>query len=209
MYNILISQKIKKKNNKMEFILEDNWLRYFFGTKVNLVTIKSDNFKKKKLNTLNLKGLILHGGNDLPKFKKLKENVIRRRIDMRLIKYAFSKKIPILAVCYGFQLIADLFGSKLIKSNNHVKKMHKLNLEFRYKKKYFKSLNVNSFHNYIVTKLPKIFNYIFRVNDQSIELAISKKYKIMCCMFHPERKSKDFALQKKLILSHFSLRGTI
>ena len=40
----------------------------------------------------------------------------------------FKKNKPILLICRGFQLIADLYGIKLQKIKNHVRKFHSLNV---------------------------------------------------------------------------------
>ena len=60
-----------------------------------------------------------------------------------------------------------------------------------------KYLNVNSFHNYGVTKLPNKFNIIAMHKDKSIEITEHKDYKILCMMFHPERANNS---QKKIDL---------
>ena len=203
MKNILISQKVKKKTKGYGFILEDNWNKFFLNSKMRLVTLKLDEIKKKKIDKLKLSGLILHGGNDLPNLINKRENKIRKKIDTFLFRYAMSNKIPILAVCYGFQLVAQHFGSSLKKKTNHVKKNHLLNLNLFYKNNFYDTLKVNSYHNFVINRLSKEFNYICRHMDGSIELAVSKKYKILCCMFHPERKSPDIKKQRKLVISHF------
>jgi len=207
MKNILISQKIlQDKNNQILFSIEGNWNKFFNKTNVNLISLNLNDFDKKKIDLLNPKGLILHGGNDLPKHKKEKHNVLRKKIDKFLFKYALRKKIPILAVCYGFQFIADFYGIKLSKKSKHVRTIHTLKLNRFFKKKYYKKIVINSYHNYVVKKLPKNFNFISRCFDESIELAISDKNKILCVMFHPERKNRDQRIVKKLVLSHLGAK---
>ena len=43
------------------------------------------------------------------------ENSLRKKLDLSLIKFALKKRIPILGVCYGFQVIAEMYGYKLKK----------------------------------------------------------------------------------------------
>ena len=62
---------------------------------------------KKKLNKLknfhNIKGFILSGGPSTVTATKFQS----------VPKEIFKKKIPILGICYGLQLIAKLFGGKI------------------------------------------------------------------------------------------------
>ena len=123
MKNILISQIINKnKHNDIINQVEKNWYDFFKNSNINLITLDaSKKIKKKKISAIILQG---GGGNDLPNFFKSKENNLRKKYDLNILKYALKKKIPILAVCYGFQLIADYYKAKIIKVNNHVRKKH-------------------------------------------------------------------------------------
>ena len=173
MKNIFDITKSKKENKRIWFYsLEDNWNKFFLNSKMRLVTLKLDEIKKKKIDKLKINVLILHGGNDLPNLINKKENKIRKEIDTFLFRYAMSNKIPILAVCYGFQLVAQHFGSSLKKKTNHVKKNHLLNLNLFYKNNFYDTLKVNSYHNFVINRLSKEFNYICRHMDGSIELAV-------------------------------------
>ena len=203
MKNILITQKVKKDEfNKINYIIEKNWYDLFKSKKINLIPVnKKISLKDKQLS--NIAGVIIHGGNDLPINKRNDENIIRKKNDVYLIKYALKKKIPILAVCYGFQLIANIYGYKLKKKGNHVNVTHTLNISLESKKKSF--LKVNSFHNYAIFKLPNFFSKLVKHEDGSIELAISENNKILCTMFHPERNNISQKKINKIIFKHFNI----
>jgi gamma-glutamyl-gamma-aminobutyrate hydrolase PuuD len=203
MKNILITQKVKKdKFSTINYIIEKNWYDLFKSKKINLIPVnKKINLKDKQLS--NITGVIIHGGNDLPINKRNDENIIRKKNDVSLIKYALKKKIPILAVCYGFQLIANMYGYKLKKKINHVNVTHTLNISLASQKKSF--LKVNSYHNYVIFKLPNFFSKLVKHDDGSIELAISKNNKILCTMFHPERNNINQKKIKKMIFKHFNI----
>jgi gamma-glutamyl-gamma-aminobutyrate hydrolase PuuD len=202
MKNILITQIINKnKHNDIIYQVEKNWYDFFKNSNVNLITLDaSKKIKKKKISAIILQG---GGGNDLPNFFRSKENNLRKKYDLNILKYALKKNIPILAVCYGFQLIADYYKANLIKVNNHIRKKHLLIFN-TVKKKEIK-IYVNSFHNYGVFNLPKFFNEVIKCNDKSIEYAKSNKKNIMCMMFHPERKNCNQLFLKKLIFSHLKI----
>ena len=159
------------------------------------IILKKNNVDFKNLKKSN--GLILAGGGDLYKYKKNKVNKIRDNYEKKLFKYYYKKNKPILAICRGFQLIADIYGIKLEKVNNHVRKFHSLKID---RSKYIKdkSLKVNSYHNYCIKDLPKNFIKVSNTKDGSIEIAEHKSKKILCLMFHPERKMKS---KKKILKS--------
>ena len=205
MKKILISPKIiKDKYGQFGQFLDLSWLN-FFHNKVNLFTWIPQN--KNSINSLNFDGVILTGGNDLYSIKKKKENLIRDKFELKLLKFAIKKSIPILAVCRGFQFVNNFFGGSLKKIENHVKKNH----EIIFKKKliFFKKkdlLNTNSYHNYKIKNLANNFENIAETNDNSIEIAYAKKEKILGLMFHPERKNFSQIPINKLVFNYFKIR---
>ena len=207
MHNILITQKIFiDKHNQINWSLEDNWFKFFSKKKVNLIPINSNINNKKKLLAFKPKGLILSGGNDLYNIVKLKENLIRDNYEKEILKLTIKNKIPILAVCRGFQFVAEFFKCKISKTINHVRATHALKINNKFFGSKIKILKVNSYHNYAVSQLPKHFNLIARYSDNSIEIAKSNKYNILCFMFHPERWNISQKKIDKIVFSHFKIR---
>ena len=114
MRNILITQKVFiDKHGQLNWSLENSWFKYFNKEKINLIPLNFDTDNKEKLLALKPSGLILSGGNDLYDKIKLKENLIRDKYEIKLLNLAIKNKIPILAVCRGFQLVAKFFKSKI------------------------------------------------------------------------------------------------
>lgn len=204
MKNLLISSKIFKDNyGKLGQFLDLAWLN-FFQNKVNLFTV---NFKNKNsIKNINFDGLILSGGNDLYSVKKKKENLIRDKIEIRLLEYAIKKSIPILAVCRGFQFVNDYFGGSLKKIKNHVNINHEITFNKKYPHVSKKRLNTNSYHNYAIKNLAKNFENIAETNDNSVEIAYAKKEKILGLMFHPERKNFSQLSINKLVFNYFKIK---
>ena len=207
MHNILITQKIFiDKHNQINWSLEDNWFKFFSRKKVNLIPINSNINNKKKLLAFKPKGLILSGGNDLYNIVKLKENLIRDNHEKEILKLTIKNKIPILAVCRGFQFVAKFFKCKIFKTANHVRSTHTLKINNKVFGSKVKILKVNSYHNYAVSQLPEHFNLIVRSSDNSIEIAKSNKYKILSFMFHPERRNISQKKVNKIVFSHFKIK---
>jgi gamma-glutamyl-gamma-aminobutyrate hydrolase PuuD len=199
MKSIVLSSRIKlDKFNKINFLIDEDLSNFINQLDANILPIS---FKKKnKINYKNLdnaNGLILSGGGDIYHYKKTKENKIRDNYEKDLFNYFSKKGKPILLICRGFQLLAKLNNIKLIKIKNHVRKFHLLKLN---KSKYIQcsTLNVNSYHQYILEKLPNNYLKIAQTKDGSIEIAEHKNKKILCLMFHPERSM----VSKKIILKY-------
>ena len=81
------------------------------------------------------------------------------------------------------QLIALLNGSKLIRVKNHVNKSIIIYTGKTRSK-------VKCYHKYTLKNCPKGFNVVSISRDENIECIKSKKHKILCIMWHPEREKK-------------------
>ena len=127
------------------------------------------------------------GGNDIISNKK--GSLIRNKIEKNLINKAIKKKIPILGICRGAQLLNISYGGKIKKVRNQMRIRHNVHIvKNEIIKK--KILNVNSFHNYGIKKnnLSKKLTKIAFDKEKNIEMFISKKDKIIGVMWHPERE---------------------
>jgi anthranilate synthase component 2 len=107
----------------------------------------------------------------------------------KIVKY-FSPKIPILGVCLGHQIIAQVFGSKIIQAN---KLMHgKLSVIKHKNKGILKGLNktfeATRYHSLIVNKknLGKNLIITAETNNKIIMGIMHKKYNVHGVQFHPE-----------------------
>ncbi len=189
----------EKKGKYFKYIIEKDYIDYFKKFGISLIPLTYDKNYIDKIFRTKIKVIIFSGGNDLYIKNKNKENKIRDQFENYLFKKCLENKIPIIAICRGFQLISLFFNGKLNRTNNHVALSHKIYLKN-------KILNVNSFHRYKVTKINKNFKILGITNDKSIEYAFSKKYKILCTMFHPERKNKDQTEVNKIIKNFFKIK---
>ncbi len=200
--NILISQVVTYDKKKgYIFSLSKDWIDYAVKIGVNLIPYNY-NFKKTYLDKIKIDGLILSGGNDLSQFKKKKENIFRDNHEKQILKYCLNKKIPILGICRGFQLISSCYKSKIKRCKNHVRTFHKIILnESNYINS--KTLHVNSFHNFCIYKILNKFNIISSHDDKSIEIVEYPAKKILCFMFHPERKNFSQKTINKYVLNFF------
>jgi gamma-glutamyl-gamma-aminobutyrate hydrolase PuuD len=197
--NILITQGLySDKDKKLYTKLNYEWYEYSKKIKFNIYPLSPyhentfTNFKK-------IDGIIFSGGNDLFSINKSRENFLRDTFEKKILDKLINKKIPKLFVCRGMQLLASMHGLKLFKSNAHIKKNHQINF-------IGKKLNVNSYHNYTIKKSIKNFEILaFHSKDNTIEIMQQRKKKILCLMFHPERKSINQILVDQIFKNFFNI----
>ncbi len=135
---------------------------------------------KKIKNYENIKGLILSGG----------PSTVTKTNFQSVPKEIFNKKIPILGICYGLQLIAKLFGGKIKPS----KKKREFGRAILFKKK--ESALIRNFlntknsvwmsHQDAVVKLPRKFKIIASTKDSKLTIIENTQNKIYGVQFHPE-----------------------
>jgi len=148
------------------------------GVFSEILTI-NDLYKIKDYN--GIKGIILSGG----------PSTVTKKRYPSIPKEIFLKKIPILGICYGLQLIAKLFGGS-IKS---LKKKREFGRASIFKKN--QSLLIKNFfniknqsvwmsHQDAVIKLPKGFKTIASTKDSRLTIIENTQSKIYGMQFHPE-----------------------
>ena len=197
---IFISSNVKKHFNTYVDFLDYNWIKYFEKKNYNFHIIPNSkkNFLKisKKIKP-NL--IILAGGNDLFRNNKYVKN--RLKVEKDLINYGISKKIPILGVCRGMQLINHFFKGKISKVKGHMRKKNRVIFKQKiFSKKY---IDITSYHNYGIKKkdMASKFDALATDKNENIEMFKHKKLNILGVMWHPEREKSNLIdlIFKKLI----------
>ncbi len=115
------------------------------GVYSEIITPK-DVTRLKKYN--DIKGIILSGGPSTVTSKKFES----------VPKELFEKKIPILGICYGLQLISKIFGGK-IKTSKKKREFGRATL-FKKKEKDKKRIWRSRVNKELIEKYQKIFNLI-------------------------------------------------
>ena len=145
------------------------------------------------LQNLSFDGIILSGGNDVGSFIK------RDDFENKLLELSILKKIPIFGICRGLQIINNYEKGYLTKIDNHCKTRHLI-----FGESGISSREVNSFHNYGITKetLGNNLQPIAFAPDGTIEAVKHLIYPWMAFMWHPEREIEFNHNDLEVISSH-------
>ena len=112
---IIITSNFKKYFDTHIDFLDHYWLDYFNKKNYDFELVPNSlKLAKKKFNNIKKKDLIiLPGGSDL--FENDKISKTRLTIEKELIKISLKKKIPLLGICRGMQLINYYFDIFIVK----------------------------------------------------------------------------------------------
>ena len=154
------------------------------------------------LEEIGIDGIILSGGDNIGEFPE------RDHTEKKLIEYSMEKKLPLLGVCRGMQVINDFFGGKQEKNplQTHLKTKHKIsltNLKFDFYNNNYTT--VNSFHNNIITNeslAKSLTPFAISHSDGYIEGLMHNSLPIVGVMWHPERSKDNYnnLLLKKIFI---------
>lgn len=136
-------------------------------------------------------GFILTGGDDWGVFPE------RDRTETAILEYARTKKLPIIGVCRGAQVINRILGGSLTQIHNHAGTRHPV---------YFNSgfgRSVNSYHNNAIKSLGKGLECVARDENGFIEAYCSANGLIQGIMWHPEREMDPDVSDLKLFAQMF------
>lgn len=149
------------------------------------------------LSIVNPEGILLSGGNNIG------EHYYRDITEYYLLNWAVKKNIPVLGICRGMQVMVKWSNGVLIKVNNHVSTIHKLNFP---NKNIYLPKKVNSYHDWGIIDCPQGFEIMAYTNDGVIEAIKHKKFSWEGWMWHPERNKIFTQLEIERIRSLFCLK---
>ena len=152
------------------------------GVFSEIITPQQVKIKKFDKNT---KGIILSGG----------PSTVTKKKFLKIPSHLLKRKIPVLGICYGLQLIAKLNGG-VIKSSQKRREFGRALIfkkkESQLTKNFFgKGKAVWMSHEDAVVKLPKNFQQIAHTKNSKLTIIENKTEKIYGVQFHPEVTHTD------------------
>ena len=128
---IAFTQRVEiSSNNEIRDCIDENWYNFSKKLKHSPLLIPNHNINntRKLIDEIKPALIVLTGGNDL--YKKNKSyNKNRNTIELLLLRIEIKKKIPLIGICRGMQLINHFFNGKITKINNHAGTQHKIFFE--------------------------------------------------------------------------------
>ncbi|MCS7216027.1 MAG: glutamine-hydrolyzing GMP synthase, partial [Thermodesulfovibrio sp.] len=143
-----------------------------------------------------IKGVILSGGPDSVYEKN------SPKIDYASISYFLDRKIPILGICYGMQLLVYILKGKVTKGKIHEYGLSKIKLNknsILFSKVPEESIVWMS-HGDTISQLPEGFDIVAITDNNLIAAAEDVKRCIYLLQFHPEVKHTQYGIE---ILKNF------
>ncbi len=169
--------------------------------------------------TAGMKGLLLVEGEDIEpgNYQARRENVkyvekthpLKDEIEISLIRHALRKKLPILGICRGSQLLNVVCGGTLYGDVQKEKKSHLKHINFAHYDTYRHqisiedgsplskwygrtSLRVNSYHHQGIRELAARFKAMAHAADGLVEAYYDPKARfVVGLQFHPERMMEE------------------
>lgn len=162
-------------------------------------------------------GLLLSGGVDIDpyRFGQTPRGVghidpERDEFEISLAQAAVRRKIPVLGICRGIQILSVSFGGTILQDigETHLKHVqdapcwygsHSVTMSGRLGEIYGEErISVNSFHHQAVRKIPKGFSNNARSEDGLIEGMSSKSGFAVGVQWHPEWMTEKYPIHKNL-----------
>jgi gamma-glutamyl-gamma-aminobutyrate hydrolase PuuD len=155
----------------------------------------------------NIDGIILSGGNDLSCFSYSYQNKKRDDYEVSLVDAAIKSNLPVLGVCRGAQLLAQMYDSKLAVVRKHVRTEHRLVKKLKSELLGFALDNetVNSFHNFGITDLGSNLRSLAKCEDGTIEAFEHNSLRILGILWHPERVENFCSADEQLVRRFFEV----
>ena len=154
---------------------------------------------------LGVQGIILTGGNDLSHLRTPRDPAPERdRFEKDILRTCIARKIPVLGVCRGMQIINHYFGGQLQRAPGHVATRHRVRLRAAGVTSPDVSAEVNSFHDYAIpdSGLGETLKATAWADDGSVEAFSDESSLVLGIMWHPEREprlpDRDALLMKGL-----------
>ena len=177
--------------NEKRDALSQDWSIFFEKVGINPLLIPNTIKNVSSfLEDMQVQGLILSGGDNIG------DSQDRDKTEQKIINYSLGKKIPLIGICRGMQVINTFFGGTVetLENSKHVGDPHFVSLNKNFALfLQAEKLQVNSFHNNVIKQknLGKNLEPFAMASDHTIEGFYHTELPIVGVMWHPERTPNE------------------
>ena len=180
-----------------------NLYHYLSSLKINVDVIRNDEITSKDILKRKYNKIVISPGPGNPN---------QSGNCLKIVKSLY-KKIPILGVCLGHQIIGQVFGSKIVQARKlmHGKTSIILSKKTGVLKNLPKTFEATRYHSLIIDKksLSKDLEITAETKDGLIMGVRHKKYHVHGVQFHPESIKTKIGIKILKILLKFEIYETI
>lgn len=177
--------------------LDVRWFGFLAACGVTPVPLPNEpELALRTADTLDLRGLILTGGDDLAEYGGGCAD--RDATEHALLAWATAARRPVLGVCRGMQLILSAFGASLEPVDGHIARQHRIDTSDG-------TRTVNSYHRLGVRTAPLCF-VVTAECDDVVEGVRHEDLPVEGIMWHPEREASPDPLDISALRRLFGVR---
>lgn len=167
-----LTQRILTHNGQAYDSTQHGWYSYLQGhTLVPIANRTDQDFEQL---AVDLDAVIITGGDD---------SALRRTVELKLAGQMTLRRKPVIGVCHGAFLLADVLGGQVEEVIGHHNTEHTV--------MYFgDSYQVNSYHTLAITRLPKRATPLATDPEGNIEAWIDAN--VAGVVWHPERMKEPW-----------------
>jgi gamma-glutamyl-gamma-aminobutyrate hydrolase PuuD len=186
--------------------LDQRWIDFLLSINAFPVLVPNNlDFLERLLATEDVEGILLTGGNSLSKYGG--DAPERDKVEESLLEWANSRRVPVLGVCRGMQLIQDFFGNQLELVSGHVAERHSLVVaqDTKLSESLSKLGTVNAYHEFgSRNSVDKIV--VSATSEDGVIMAIEhRELDVFGVMWHSERECPFVEEEKEIFRLVFGL----
>lgn len=154
---------------------------------------------------MHIGGVVLSGGNSLGVLGAAADSAPERdTTEAELLSWAARRKVPVLGVCRGMQMMNHYCGGSLAPIDHHAGTAHEVILAETEQQR----RQVNSFHNFCIPAdgLAPCFHVMAHDNEGNVEAMRHTELPWQAIMWHPERDASLHDDDRNLLVHLFKER---